>query len=348
MAEKMNFDISKYIDPLIIAAILIGGFITGIIVSRFTRSRLSRIAATNGWEYASVIIKKLNSVIIISFVLISLTIAETVLSFNQKLVKVLDTTSLIIIILIVTAFVSQVLVGLLNTYYEKKNSDHKITSIFANITRLVIFITGTLIVLNSLGVSIAPILTALGVGGLAVSLALQDTLSNLFAGINILSTGKIKVGDRIKFESEEGLIEDISWRHTSIKLLNENVLIVPNAKIAASVVMNYSLPDTEFLVTVNASVVFGSDLEKVESAAKQAAIDVMNEFESGIENYIPKIQFREFGESGVVFSTVLRCSDISNVSLLKHHMIKLLHKKFADENIKMPFPTRTVIIQEKK
>ena len=94
--------------------------------------------------------------------------------------------------------------------------------------------------LNAVGVSITPIITALGVGGLAMALALQDTLSNLFAGIHILAEHTIRIGDFIRLETgQEGYVEDISWRTTRIRMLPNNMVIVPNSKLAQSVVVNY-------------------------------------------------------------------------------------------------------------
>ena len=111
----------------------------------------------------------------------------------------------------------------------------------------ILCIPGFLIAFTHLGVSIAPLLTALGIGGLAVSLALKDTLENIFAGINVLMEKSIRVGAFIPLESgQEGTVKDITWRTTRIQLLSNNTVIIPNSKLAQSVVTNYHLPEKSF------------------------------------------------------------------------------------------------------
>ena len=135
--------------------------------------------------------------------------------------------------------------------FQKSAGNFASTSILVNTIELVVYLTGFLFMLQSFGISIAPLLTALGVGGLAVALALQDTLSNLFSGINILLSKQTKVGDYIKLSSgEEGIVSDMNWRSTTIQQTSNNMVVVPNQKIATSIITNYALPDAECSLVV--------------------------------------------------------------------------------------------------
>ena len=119
-----------------------------------------------------------------------------------------------------------------------------VTTLSQNLAQLAVLILGILVGLRVIGIEVTPILTALGVGGLAVALALQDTLSNLFAGFYISVARQIRLGDYIKLNTgEEGYVTDISWRATAMRDLNNNMVIVPNAKLAQSNVTNYYLPE---------------------------------------------------------------------------------------------------------
>ena len=127
-------------------------------------------------------------------------------------------------------------------------------TIFVSITRVVVWTIGGLVLLDSLGVAITPMLTALGVGGLAVALALQDTLGNLFAGVHILTSRKVQPGDFIQLDNGmEGYVEDTNWRNTIVRELPNNLLVIPNATVASSIVTNYHLPDHELSVIVRAA-----------------------------------------------------------------------------------------------
>src|SRR5882724_5461238 len=151
-----------------------------------------------------------------------------------------------------------------------------VTTLTQTLAQVAVQILGALILLNHFKVSITPILTAFGVGGLAVALALQDTLSNLFAGFYVSVAGQVRLGDYIKLNTgEEGYVTDISWRSTTIRALANNMIIIPNAKLAQAVVTNYCLPERRMSLVIPVSVSYDSDpdhiervlLEEVESAA---------------------------------------------------------------------------------
>src|SRR3984885_9685313 len=158
-------------------------------------------------------------------------------------------------------------------------------TIFVSITRVVVWTIGGLVLLSSLGVAITPLLTALGVGGLAVALALQDTLSNLFAGVHILTSRKVQPGDFIQLDNGmQGYVEDTNWRNTIIRQL-PNIIIVPNATVASSIVTNYHLPEHEISVTVPCSVSYESDLEHVERVTVEVGREVMRDVKGGVPEH---------------------------------------------------------------
>ena len=137
-------------------------------------------------------------------------------------------------------------------------------------------ILGLLVILNGLGLSITPMLTALGVGGLAIALALQDTLANLFAGFYLTVAKQIRIGNYIRLSSgEEGYLVDIDWRASRLRQLSNNTVLIPNAKLSQSIVTNYHLPEQELAVVIEASVDYGSDLDKVERITVEVGRDVM-------------------------------------------------------------------------
>ncbi|OCC27631.1 Mechanosensitive ion channel protein [Leptospira interrogans serovar Canicola] len=121
-------------------------------------------------------------------------------------------------------------------------------SIIGNAIRIILFTVCILLILQSLGISIVPILGALGVGGLAVALGLQPTLSNLFSGLGILLGKQLKRGDYVRMQGEglEGYVQDITWRSTTIRKRNDSVIVVPNSVMASSVVTTLELSKKMF------------------------------------------------------------------------------------------------------
>jgi len=113
------------------------------------------------------------------------------------------------------------------------------SSLTRNIAWGLIATIGVLVIVNGFGVSITPMLTALGIGGLALALALQKPLANFFAGVFITLGGPIRLGDYVKLDSgQEGFVADFSWRSTRLRMLPNNLLVGPNAKLAQAIVIN--------------------------------------------------------------------------------------------------------------
>lgn len=208
----------------------------------------------------------------------------------------------------------------------------------------ILSILGFLIALTILGVSIAPLLTALGIGGLAVGLALKDTLENIFAGINVLMEKSIRVGDVIRLESgQEGTVQDITWRTTRIRLLTNNTVIIPNSKLAQSVVTNYNLPEKRFSLRLPVSVSYRTDPQRVEVVLTEVAIKAVGEVPGLLADPEPEVRFAPgFGESSLDFSLNCQIAEFKDQYLVQHELRKRIIQRFKEEGIEIPYPQRTV------
>ncbi|MQA25028.1 MAG: mechanosensitive ion channel [Micromonosporaceae bacterium] len=270
--------------------------------------------------------------------------AET-LTLPRQARLVVDRALFAVIVLVVAFAAARIAASVVRTIALARSGVAQSATIFVNITRVVIIAIGVLVLLQTLGVSITPLLTALGVGGLAVALALQDTLSNLFAGVQVLASKKVQPGDFILLASgEDGYVVDINWRNTTIRQLAGNIVIVPNAHLADTVLTNFHQPVQELDVMVAAGVSYDSDLEHVERVAIEVARDVMATVEGGVPDYEPFVRFHTFGESSVDFNVFLQANEYSAQFLIKHEFVKRLHARFRAEGIEIPFPIRTVML----
>jgi small-conductance mechanosensitive channel len=217
-------------------------------------------------------------------------------------------------------------------------------TIFVSITRVVVWTIGALVLLDSLGIAITPLLTALGVGGLAVALALQDTLSNLFAGVHILASRKVQPGDFIQLDNGmEGYVVDTNWRNTVMRQLPNNILVVPNATVASSIVTNYHLPERELSVTVKVGVSYDSDLEHVERVTLEVGQEVMREVQGAVPAHEPTIRYTAFGGSSVNFNVGLRAAEVTTQALVTHEFIKRLHRRYQGEGIDFQSPAEAIV-----
>jgi small-conductance mechanosensitive channel len=209
-------------------------------------------------------------------------------------------------------------------------------SIFVNIVRITVLTVGVLVLLQTLGIPVAPLLTALGVGGLAVALALQDTLANLFAGVHLLASKKVQCGDFVRLSTgEEGYVVDINWRNTVVRQLPDNLLIVPNAQLASAIMINFHRPQTQLSVVMDIGVSYDNDLAHVEEVTTRVGKEVMLEVPGGVPEHDPLVRFHTFGEFGIDFSVILRAHEFTDQYLIKHEFIKRLHRRYQEEGIEI-------------
>lgn len=254
----------------------------------------------------------------------------------------------VLITLSVTLAAANIASRLAQGALEKSSPGVAVTGLSKAVIKAVILALGFLIMLNGMGVSITPMLTALGVGGLAVALALQDSLSNLFAGMHILMERPVRVGDYIKVSTgEEGFVTDIGWRTTRIRQLANNIIIIPNNKLAQSVITNHSMPENRMSLLVKIGVSYSSDPERVEQVITDEAAKAVGEVQGLLAEPAPFVRFIPgFGDYSLDFTLICQVAEYVDQYLVQHELRKRIFKRFQQEGIEFPFPTRTVYLKQ--
>ena len=246
-------------------------------------------------------------------------------------------------IVAVVLFFDKLLNGLIHSYSGRVEILKSSGGVARGFVRIIVVGLGLLILLDSFGVSITPVLASLGVGSLAVALALQPTLENFFSGIQLIIDKPIKVGQFVKLESgEEGYVHRIGWRSTWVKMLPNNVVVIPNKVLVNSKVINYYYPQKELSVLVQVGVHYDSDLEHVEKVTIEVAKETLLEVDGGVDDFDPFIRFHTFDDFSINFSVILRAKEFVDNYLIKHIFVKKLHKRFAKEGIIIPYPIRAI------
>ncbi|MEW6457243.1 MAG: mechanosensitive ion channel family protein [Acidobacteriota bacterium] len=334
----------KILVPL---AAVLASLLIGLIFQRFIFSKLHKIAKRSEVRWDDVLIISLKGMIVLWFFIIGVAIALKTIYLPPDISALSNKLIVILLIFSVILFSGRVSVRFVNLYMDRITVVP--ATIFRNLIAIIIYLVGFMIILHHLGISITPIITALGIGGLAIALALQDTLSNLFSGFHILITRQIKPGDYVKLDTgEEGYVTDVTWRNTTIRALPNNLIIVPNSKLASAIVVNYYLPEKEMAVLVNVGVNYDSDLEKVEKVTIEVAKEVMKEIQGGVTEFEPFIRYHTFADFSINFTVILRAKEFVDQYPIKHEFIKRLHKRYKEEGIEIPFPIRTVHLQSKE
>jgi small-conductance mechanosensitive channel len=239
--------------------------------------------------------------------------------------------------------IGKVALQLLRNMEGRHNALANIRAPIELVAKIVFAAVGGMIILDNLGISLTPILTTLGIGSLAVAIALQDTLGNFFAGLYIKADRPIEVGQFVRLESgEEGYVDWIGWRSTRIRMLPNNTVVVPNSKLVQSNITNYYLPERELAVLVQLGVHYDSDLEKVERVTIEVGREIMQTVPGGVPGFEPFIRYHTFNESSIDFTVILRAREFVDNFLVKHEFVKRLQQRYQREGIVIPFPIRTV------
>jgi small-conductance mechanosensitive channel len=336
-------------EYIIAGGIILLSLVLGIIFKRIIIKWLLRVTSKTAWKGDEVIVNASRGVFIFLFLLAGL-YASAIYMPGYGIFKG-ETVFLILHILATLCFTliaSRIITGWIALYQESTDSPLVKSTILNYIIKSVIFVVGFLIILQILKIPITPLLTALGVGGLAVALALQTTLSNLFAGIQILAAKNFHPGDFVRLQTcDDGYIVDINWRSTTIRALSNRIIIIPNNKLADSVINNFSKPEEEMSILIGVGVSYSSDLEKVERVTIEVAREAMAANEGAVHEFDPFIRYNKFDAYSINFNVILRVKSYVDQFLLQHEFIKKLHARYQKEGIEIPFPITTIIKAEK-
>jgi small-conductance mechanosensitive channel len=266
--------------------------------------------------------------------------ARLPLRFGRELATILQ----VAVVLSVTITLAGVVGSLIGAASERRALGGPVTGLAQTAARVTIFVVGLLVLLAALGIQITPLLTALGVGGLAVALALQDTLSNLFAGVHLLADRPIRVGDYVRIaDSVEGFVVDVGWRSTRVRTLANNVVIVPNSNVSRSVITNYDLPESRTALLVRVSVGYGADADRVEALLVDEATKAAAEVPGLLAVPAPTARLIPgFGESSLDFTLACQVATFVDQYPVQHELRKRILRRLRAEGVEIPFPVRTV------
>lgn len=279
-------------------------------------------------------------------------IVNTSTYLPEGLVRVFSYLLFTVVVITFTRVIERTLSGFV-TWKLESSGEVSSSSLLHTIFKVVIYASSALIILNEFGISIAPIVTAMGVGGMAIAFGVQETVANVFSGLHLIITGQVKINDFIKLASgAEGRVTDINLRYTTITPAAEgSVIIIPNKDIAGAIMTNFSRPRHDVGIVIPIGVSYSSDLDLVERVTLEVAREVQTQWDDynpddSTSPLHPAVLYQEFGESSINFWAVLHASVYTKQLKIKHEFIKAISKRYREENIDIPFPIRTVMLPE--
>jgi len=340
-------------DPWILiepSAIFLGIAATGLVIRSLAIKGLRRWSEQHESQLGLLVADSLHNPLLLWVLILAGHVATGHSQLPTSLLKYLHPSLEALWVWSLISVLSRLVSRSVSLYGGRVTGAKSVTSLTEKLVQLVILSLGIAWLLRVVfNVNLTPILTTLGVGGIAVALALQDTLSNLFAGFYVSISGLITIGDLIRLNTgEEGYVADITWRCTTLTSPSGNLVVVPNNKLGQAIYTNFSLPENRLWTSVNIGVGFdaaahpGIDLLEARLLQTTNEIAASGEVTGLLADPAPSILFNGPGDWCMVFQVNLAVSRFADVARVQSEVRKRLWKRLLAEGIPMPVPVRTV------
>ena len=323
---------------------VLGGLLLGLLTERFLVAAFHAIAKRTQSTLDDLLLHALRGMPLVWWTAAGVWAAMQIRGFDAVMQARINQAVGVVIFGSFTLIAMRLASGAIERFSAQNRTGLPSASLVSHLINLVIGTIGLFLILQNLSIEITPLITALGIGGLAVALALQDTLGNLFAGVSIIVAGQIRTNDYVRLASgEAGFVTDVKARNSTIRTFpHNNLVVVPNSVLASNIVTNYSLPQRSLWIEVSVGVAYDSDLEHVERVTIEVSKQTLEAIEGKTATTEPMVRYREFGDSSINFDVLLPVSRFREQFMIRHDFIKRLHARFNQENIEIPFPIRTL------
>jgi small-conductance mechanosensitive channel len=326
--------------PLVVFVVFI---IAGFLLERFVLRALYEHAKRRGWTGWELFFEAIRGVALLLCAALGIYLDLLLFPFRSEQEQAANRALTIIVIWAVTVVAARISVRFVGAFAGEGEASRKKASLFKTVISATVYVIGALVALGFLGINIGPMLTALGVGGLAVGLALRDTLANFFSGLIIIASRRLRVGDYIRLENgREGFVSDITWLQTVIRDETNALIVVPNERLATGTYTNLSLPTEQTRAEVTVNVAYGNDPALVESEAREVAASVSEEFAPRAP--APAVRFTNATETGLTVSILFQVARPWELRRARHELYKRLLVRYRERGVALssqPWATKS-------
>jgi len=337
-------------DLLLLAALFFGVLLVGLVAHRIVFGRLRLWASKSHSKLEALLVEALHGPVFLWIIILAIWLATDLSRLPPEATRWSGRALMALWIVSLTLMLARLAGRMVQVYAQHSASAAPAGSLAQTLATMIVALLGGLTLLNEFGISITPYLAALGVGGIAVALALQDTLSNFFSGFYVSLARHIRVGDFIQLESsQKGYVTDIGWRATTLRERQGNLIVIPNNKLAQSIVTNYHLPTPRMMLLIPVSVSYASDPEHVE----KILLDVMHQATGELPGLLAEpspVAFLippGFGPYALEFTVICHVADYEAQFPVQHNLRKRIFHRLRQEGIVIPFPTQSLEYHER-
>jgi len=344
----------EWLDPATAGAIALIGIVAAFVFHKLIFPLIVRFTHRTPTDLDSRLVKSVRWPTTLGFLVLGAYLAFTVpLDLTESQQSQVDTVGQALGVMIVITVVVGLLSSAIDWYLASLATsatrvvDLRLLPLIRRVGGVIIYAIGGLLLMDVLGINISPLIAGLGLGGLAVALAIQPTLANLFAGTYVMTEGVIATGDYIQLENGlKGYVVEVGWRSTRIRDWRNNLVVVPNSKFAETIITNFQQPTHAVNVYFECGTSYDSDLYRVEEICLEVMDTIVDSHPMAIKEYGKYFAFDNFGDSNVNFWLFVQATDRWGSFVVQSDMMKLLHKRFQEEGIVINYPVRTLQFPE--
>lgn len=329
----------EFLATLVITVII--AFLAKIILKQV----LKPLAEKTKTEIDDLIIKSLSSIIFYIALLLGFKVGLQNFEVGENIQAIFDGIINTFLVFIVAVFLLKIISGfaLQQTkewkFKTKTTADERMIPFLQKIFKAVVIILALIFAFNAWKINISPLLATAGIAGIAIALAVKDSLNNILGGLQLVLDKTFKVGDKIQLESGElGVVMDVGLRSTKLRTYDNEVIYIPNGYLANTKIKNFTEPDLSIRTSVNFGVEYGSDTKKVQ----KVVLEAMKKIESVIEQPEPVVLFLKMSDFSLDFVAKAWVESYADAYSTKLKMTDEIYNALNRANISIPFPTRTV------
>ncbi len=335
IAKYLVANWEKLVWPAVLfASILIAGWL----FRRILFGRLNRWASATRTQIDNILIDSLHGPFLLWILILAIHLATEYSALPREVTRWSAKVLLALWIISLTLVLSRLSGRMVRVYSTRLEGALPVGTLTEVLASAIIGILGFLTLLQQVfEVDIRAILAALGVGGLAVALALQDTLSNLFAGFYVSVARQIRIGDFVRVDTgQAGYVQDIGWRSTTLRELAGNLIFIPNNKLSQSIVTNYSLPERRVGIGIVVPVLYDSDPGQVERLLNEVGSAAAGEIPGLLKDPAPTARFVPgFGDNSMDFTLGCQVAEYADQFQVQHELRKRIYYRLHQEGVRL-------------
>lgn len=337
---------------LISGGIILIALVINWLITFINRRYLKALAKRTKNYFDNILVRTLETPLKVGIILIAIWTAFNRLEMSESFNAILSKSYQILTVLNVTWFFAHLTNGLIIEYFIRRNArvnekfslrphlDTHLMSVIRKVIMFIIWTIGIVTALGNVGLDIKAILGTLGIGGIAIALAAQDTVKNVFGGFTILLDGTFRIGDRIIIGEHEGYVEDIGVRSTKIRNFDKRLITMPNYKIVEDAVINVSAAPQVRIIN-KLGIIYDTDPEKMQKAL--VILEEIAKSNDNVSNQGISTAFEEFGDFALIIRFVYFIQNPSDRYETSSAINLEILKQFNNEGIEFAYPTQTII-----